>query len=305
MDRGVFLDPNIGRTPDVGHFRGRPGFERFAAAYLDGMGLLPSPDEVASAHTSFGRVRAYRWGTRGGTPLVLLAGRQASTPLWRSNIQTLVGDRDVWSLDSIGEPGASTQTAPIRDNDDAVRWIDEALAALDLEHVHLLGVSVGGWLVGQCVMRRPERVASAVLLDPANTFAPLTAKMIAVSMGSVIPGLPDSLRHRLLAMTAGGATVSDAVPEGRLIASGMRDFRQSMPQPARPSVAELRAITTPVLAIIAGESIVHDPQRAARTAREVPGAEVEVWAGASHAINGERPEEIAERVDRFIADLNP
>lgn len=36
------------------------------------------------------------------------------------------------------------------------------------------------------------------------------------------------------------------------------------------------------------------------TVREIPGAEVEVWAGRSHAINGETPEEIAARAGRFI-----
>ncbi|GGF42897.1 alpha/beta fold hydrolase [Williamsia phyllosphaerae] len=302
MSDTYFLDPNIGRSSSVGSFRSAVGFGRFAAAYRDGMSLLPRPDDVVAIPTSFGRVRAYRWGTRGGEPLVLLAGRQSSTPLWRANIEPLLGSRDVWSIDSIGEPGASTQTAPLTDTEDQVAWVDEALAGLTSDRVHLMGVSIGGWLTAQCAIHRPGRLASAILLDPANTFAPLTAKMIAVSMGSVLPGLPQRLRHKLLGMTAGGASVSDQVPEGRLIASGMRDFAQSVPQPARPSAAELAAISLPVLTIIAGASIVHDPRRAAAAARSIPGAEVELWPGATHAINGERPDEIAERVTRFIAE---
>ncbi len=304
MSTPYFLDPNIGRRRGVGSFRSAAGFDRYAAAYRDGMSLLPRPDDVVAVPTSFGRARAYRWGTRGGEPLVLLAGRQSSTPLWRANIEPFLSSRDVWSIDSIGEPGASTQTVPLTDTDDQVAWVDETLAELTSDRVHLMGVSIGGWLTAQCAIRRPGRLASIILLDPANTFAPLTAKMIAVSMGSILPGLPQRLRHKLLGMTAGGAMVSDEVPEGRLIASGMRDFAQSVPQPVRPSAGDLATIPLPVLAIIAGASIVHDPARAVAAAEAIPGSQVELWKGATHAINGERPDEIAERVNRFIVEQN-
>ncbi|MBB5915882.1 pimeloyl-ACP methyl ester carboxylesterase [Nocardia transvalensis] len=301
----LFLEPTIGKPADkIGYFATRAGFDRFAAAYRDGLATLPVPDETAAATTTFGPVRGYRFGDGDGIPLVLLSGRQASTPMWRANLPGLVPGRTVWSIDSIGEPGASSQHRPLTGAADQAAWVDEALAGLGIERAHLFGVSIGGWLATQVAIHRPGRAASVTLLDPANTFAPLTWKMIVVSLGSVIPGLPMAVRHRLLGWISGGARSDDSVPEGRLIASAMRDFSSAQPAPARPTEAELAAIDLPVLAIIAGRSIVHDAERAAAAARRIPGARVELWPDASHAVNGEFPDRIAERFTEFAAGID-
>lgn len=79
-----------------------------------------------------------------------------------------------------------------------------------------------------------------IALDPANTFAPLSWKMIVVSLGSVLPGMPEGLRNRLLGWISGGIDNASEQIEGRLIASGMRDFKVSFrPRhcPARTSCA--------------------------------------------------------------------
>lgn len=284
----------------IGHFADEAARARFVTAYRAGMATLPAPDEVRVLSTSFGEVTAYRFGPPAAEPIVLLSGRQASTPMWRANIPGLRAKRTVWSLDSLGEPGATAQTAPLTGPEDQAGWLDEAIAQLGADRVHLLGVSIGGWLATQTVIHRPQRVASATLLDPAITFAPVTWKMMLVSLGSVIPGLPQHIRQWLLSWISGGAKADESVPEAQLIASGMRDFVQIPVQPKQPTVEQLRAVTVPLLVILAGDSIVHDSCRAAERAREVPGAEVEIWPGHSHAINGEAPEEIAARVDRFL-----
>ncbi|MEV4128020.1 alpha/beta hydrolase [Nocardia sp. NPDC049707] len=298
----LFLEPNIGKPGEkVGYFANRAGFDRFAAAYRDGMAQLPEPAERVAVSTSFGPVRGYRFGDKPGTPVVLLSGRQASTPMWRANLPGLMAQHTVWSIDSIGEPGASTQRKPLVDAADQATWVAEALTGLGLERVHLLGVSIGGWLATQVAIHRPECLASVTALDPANTFAPLSWKAIPVSLGSVIPGMPMKVRYWLLSWISGGARADDSVPEGRLIASGMQDFTGAQPTPTRPTEAELTSIKVPVLAILAGRSIIHDAERAAATARTIPGAQVEVWPLASHAVNGEFPDRIAARFAEFTA----
>ncbi|MEU6563428.1 alpha/beta fold hydrolase [Nocardia nova] len=301
----MFLTPNIGK-PDrrVGYFRDDESFRHFARAYRDGMAELPPAEETITVRTSFGWARAYRFGHGTGEPLVLISGRQASTPMWRANLASLLGNRAVWSIDTIGEPGASVQTAPITQPREHAHWLDDTLGQLGLHRVHLMGVSIGGWLATWQAIHRPDRLASIILLDPMSTFAPFTWKMVAVSIGSVVPAMPASLRHRLLSWISGGARSSDELPEGRLIAAGMRDYVGAHALPRRPSTEELAAISIPVLAILAGRSIVHDPRRAATRAAVIPTAQVEVWPNASHAINGEFPEEIAERVIDFIAGPN-
>ncbi|MFI9509178.1 alpha/beta fold hydrolase [Nocardia sp. NPDC052566] len=304
-DDEFFLEPNIGKPAEkVGYFANRAGFEQFAAAYRDGMAQLPPRSETVAVQTSFGPVRGYRFGDKDAIPVVLLSGRQASTPMWASNLPGLIAGHRVWSIDSIGEPGASTQRKPLVTPSDQAQWVAEALDGLGLERAHLLGVSIGGWLATQVAIHRPDRAASVTLLDPANTLAPITWKMIAISLGSVIPGLPMSIRHWLLSWISGGAKADDSVPEARLIASAMRDFHSAQPTPTRPSAAELAAIKVPVLAIVAGRSIIHNAERAAAAARTIPGAQVELWPDASHAINGEFPDRITERFTAFAAGVS-
>ncbi|WP_280307329.1 alpha/beta fold hydrolase [Nocardia neocaledoniensis] len=303
-EEALFLDPVIGRPAiKIGYFPDQWAFDRFAAAYNAAMAVLPRPDAIAAISTTFGPVRAYRFGPGGDTPLVLLAGRQASTPMWAANLPSLLAQRTVWALDSIGEPGASAQHRELADGRDQATWIAETLAGLGLARAHLLGVSIGGNLAVQTALHRPDTVASITLLDPANTFAPLSWKMIAVSLGSTVPMMPDGVRHRLLSWISGGAPVDETVPEGQLIASGMKDYRVAQPLLPRPTEEQLRGLTVPVLALFAGRSIVHDAAKAAETARLIPGAQVEVWADASHAINGEHPDRIARRFAEFTATI--
>ncbi|MFI6867641.1 alpha/beta fold hydrolase [Nocardia sp. NPDC050406] len=287
----------------IGCFRSTAGRSDFVSAYRDGMSVLPPVEEERTVRTAFGRVTAYRFGPPGEDPIVLLSGRQASTPMWRANIPGLLRHRTVWSMDSIGEPGATAQSARLTGPEDQARWVDEALGELGLDRVHLLGVSIGGWLATQTAIHRPTRLASVVLLDPAVTFAPVTWKMIVVSLGSAIPGMPDALRQKLLGWISGGARADDSVPEARLISTAMREFQQRQPTPSQPKLEQLQAITAPMLVILAGSSIIHDPAKAAARARQLPGAQVEVWPGRSHAINGEAPEEIATRVGKFLSEL--
>ncbi|MGP8297753.1 alpha/beta fold hydrolase [Streptomyces inhibens] len=302
-----FPEPRIGpewARRRIGAFRDADAFERFAAVYREAMGQLPEPDEQRTVQTAFGKVRVYRFGTGQQVPLVLMPGRGSCTPLWRTNLPGLVkSGRPVYAVDGLGEPGCSSQSAPMTSAADQAAWIDEMLGRLELPSAHLLGVSIGGWLALQVAIHRPERIASVITLDPANSFAALSWKMIVVSLGSVIPGMPEGLRNRLLGWISGGIDNASDHIEGRLIAAGMRDFKVSFPAPARPSDDELRSLGVPVLALIAGKSIAHNPEKAAARARMVRDCTVEVWPEASHAINGEYPERIAERVDAFLAGV--
>ncbi|MGW7487816.1 alpha/beta fold hydrolase [Streptomyces sp. NPDC054786] len=301
-----FPEPRIGpewARRGIGAFRDAEAFERFAAVYREAMDALPEPDAQLNVDTAFGTVRVYRFGTGEGVPLVLMPGRQSCTPLWRTNLPGLMkSGRPVYAVDGLGEPGCSVQSAPMTSGADQAAWIDEMLAQLGLPRAHVLGVSIGGWLAVQVALHRPGRIASVIALDPASTFAPLTWKMIVVSLGSVVPGMPAGLRNRLLGWISGGIDNAAEHIEGRLIASGMRDFKVSFPAPARPGDDELRALRVPVLALIAGKSIVHDPQQAAARARTLHDGTVEVWPEASHAISGEYPERTAERVNAFLRE---
>jgi pimeloyl-ACP methyl ester carboxylesterase len=75
-------------------------------------------------------------------------------------------------------------------------------------------------------------------------------------------------------------------------------LRKAMPKPITDE--RLRSLILPVLALIAGRSVMHNADRAAARARKLlPQGRVELWVDASHAINGEYPAEIAQTAEAF------
>ncbi|MBO0677898.1 alpha/beta hydrolase [Mycolicibacterium sp. S2-37] len=264
------------------------------------MALLPAAEQTHDIPTAFGTVRVYRFGGPPGTPVVLLPGRNASTPMFATNLAPLLRHRTVYCIDLLGEPGMSVQRRPIRDAQDQASWFAETLDGLAAGPVHLMGVSFGGWTAVNAAIRCPGRIASAVLLDPALTFAPVPLRTMLAVASLGMPGVPQTCRNRVLSWLSGGADVDASVPEAALIAAASSDFVMRQPIPKVFTDIQLRSLDIPVLAVLAGRSVIHDAAAAAERARRLlPHGQVELWADASHAINGEYPEEIARRGQRF------
>lgn len=143
-----------------------------------------------------------------------------------------------------------------------------------------------------------------MLLDPAVTFAPVPAKAVLASLALFPRGVPETLRRRVLSWISGGAVVDDAPPDAALISAAAKHFviREAMPRMFTDE--QLHSLPRPVLALIAGRSVMLDPPRAAaRAGRLLPRGQVELWPDASHAINGEYPDEIAQRAHCFWESL--
>jgi len=231
----------------VGHFRSAAAFEHFRAAYRTGMAGLPPFSELLDVPTSFGTVRAYRFdGPADPAPVLMLQGRNASTPVWRANLPGVLNGRTAYCIDLLGEAGLSVQDRPITGPDDQAQWLDETLAGLGLNAIHLMGVSIGGWTATNCAVRRPGRVTSLTLLDPAMTFAPIPVKTALMSVVLFAPGVPEALRRRVLRWIAGGADADDSVPEAALIAAGSSDFVLRSAMPKLFTDDQLRSLDIPV-----------------------------------------------------------
>jgi len=290
---------------NLGHFRSPAAEQAFQTAYAEAMRALPTPTATADVPTSFGSVRSYKFGNSKGTPLLLLPGRSASTPMWEPNVATLVQHRTVYTIDLIGEPGMSVQTRPFTNAGDQAVWLREALAGIGLPKVHLVGVSIGGWSAVNLALYAPDPIASLTLVDPASVFGRLTWKMIVVSLGSVLPFMPQAIRMTLLSWISGGAKADESVPIAKLIASGMRNYANKIPAPTYPSDEQLRSITVPLLALTGGRSIAHNPKKAeARAKRLLQQGQVELWPAASHAMNGEFPERVNQTILRFVDNVD-
>lgn len=286
----------------VGQFTSASGHDRFTSAYDRAMADLPEPSATLDLRTSYGVVRMYRFDGEqqpDAPPLLLLPGRASASPVWADNLRSLQAQRTVYTVDLLGEPGASIQSRPITDDTDQAAWLHEALAQLPERRLHLLGVSFGGWTAMNLAIRRPAKVASVTLLDPVLTFSDMSPAAVVRSIPASVPWFPKSWRDDFNSWTAGGAPVED-VPVADMIEAGMQHYRLELPTPTRFGADQLRSVDVPVLAIMAGESVMHDSADAADVARRtVPRTTVHVYPRASHAINGEYPRRIARDLAGF------
>ncbi|WNG83148.1 alpha/beta hydrolase [Mycobacterium sp. ITM-2016-00316] len=290
---------NIASRQRIGHFVSRAAFARYLDAYR---AAAPACGAQFDVPTSLGTVRVYRYdGPAGPIPVLLLPGRGAGSPMWRANLAPLVAQRTVFSLDLLGDAGLSVQSGPITGAADQARWLDEVIAGLGPARVHLLGVSMGGWLAVNAALRTPDRIASIMVLDPAMTFGRIPAKAVIASIALAVPRFPARLRRRVMSWLADGAPVDKTLPEAELLDAAATGFVMCQPAPRMFDDDALRSLALPVLAIIAGRSVIHHPARAAARARRLlVTGKVELWPDASHAVSGEFPDRIAERALAFF-----
>jgi pimeloyl-ACP methyl ester carboxylesterase len=139
------------------------------------------------------------------------------------------------------------------------------------------------------------------LLDPVFVFEPISFKMIAASIPASIPFIPKFIREKMLSYISGGAEVNDSDPIAKLIESGMSNYKVKLPIPAPFKDSELKDLDVPILAIMAGKSTMHNSEKAMKQGEKlVRNIQIEVWPDASHAINGEFPDEVNEKILSFI-----
>ena len=292
------------RTPSpVGHWTSAAGYEDYRSKYDAAMQDLPTPTAVRDVRTDYGVVRVYQYaGANSGLhPLVLLPGTSSGTPVWADNLKSLLAITDVYAIDLLGEPGMSIQSKPITSDEDKAAWLDQTLAALPEQRFNLLGLSIGGWTAMNLAVRRPDRIATVTTLDAPFVYDGLPLKTVIRSIPATVKWLPRSWRDSFNSYTAGGAPV-EHVPVADMIEAGMKNYTMKLPQPQRITESQLAALPMPVLAIIAGRSVMHDPPKARSTAeRALRTKSVVVYPDASHAVNGEYPDRIADDLRTFLA----
>lgn len=289
----------------VGRFDSAGDKDRYLAAYDEAMREMPEPERVLDVRTGYGIVRVYRYAGPTGTgeqePFLLLPGTRSGAPVFAANLPGLLAQRPVYVLDLLGEPGMSVQDRPIETHADQARWLHEVLLQLPEPGFHLVGLSIGGWTAANLAVHEPAKVVSLILVEPVLTFAPLAPMVLVRSLTASVSWFPKSWRDSFNSWTAGGAPIED-VPVARMIEAGMSSYTMKLPLAKLIPAERLRAVEIPVLAIIAGNSPMHDSTAAARTAREnLRHGTVQVYPGASHAVNGEHPQRIAADIADFLA----
>ncbi|MGA6152782.1 alpha/beta fold hydrolase [Stenotrophomonas sp. NPDC087984] len=303
-------EPTTARSqPDVGRFVSDAWRARYFAA-CDAVYALGAPASwEEDVETSFGTTHVYRYdpedpAARERTPLVLVHGAGSCSAMWYPNTPALSAERPVYAIDTPGDPGRSVHRAPIHEPERAAQWLDETLAGLGLDRVHLLGSSYGGWLVLNQAYRAPERLASVTLLDPGGLEKVGLRFFVWIFASLFATFAPKALRPRLASWLEQPVLV---VPELRtMIRTGVRAYRIRRPVPHPLTDAELGAVRTPLYLVLGRRSLlVHPDRQVERVPRLIPGARAEIISRTGHGPQIDHAELTNRKVLDFMnaADL--
>jgi pimeloyl-ACP methyl ester carboxylesterase len=298
------------------------GYDRdaFRVAYDKVMAKWPGDREALMVPTPFGRTRVNVCGPSDAPPLLLLPGGGGATSAsWYAQVAALSRIRRVYAADLIGAPGLS---GPVdgrgpsaaagdrrsraagdrrpRTVADLADWLDAVLDGLGVTAVDLAGHSYGGWIALHHALRSPARVRRLFLLDPTGCFAGFKAAYLLHALPMLLRPTPRRVRA-FLAWETGGAPVD---PDWLGLQEAAAGFPAGKPVTGpRPDPAALRALTVPVLLLVAANSRTHDPARvAARATALLPHVETAVLPDVSHhALPQAAPDGLARRLTDFLS----
>lgn len=270
----------------------------FLIYYDKAMRLLPKPRTIYDVETSFGTVRVYYYATKESeenVPMVLLHGHYASTIMWQPNLLPLSERVPVYSVDLLGEPGRSRLTRPLWRDTDQAGWLKELLEKLKIPKAIFMGSSMGGYYAVNFARYYPKNTAGLILLDPVFVFSGVSFHTVkeylrmGFSKEKMIPFLLNRKDFPLKETL------------GKSITLGLKYYRFRSPIPRKIPKEDLMGLKGPVLAIMAGNSRLHDAEKAFQYGgKVVPFIEMEYWKNASHALNFTESDEVNERILSFL-----
>jgi pimeloyl-ACP methyl ester carboxylesterase len=273
----------------------------FLVVYDQVRTLSRKPDVIRDLPTEFGVVRVYQHGPDGGIPVVLLHCFWATSAMWADHVAALIGEFTVFTIDMLGQPGASVQSKAMLTANHCARCIDQVLNGLDLDGVHLVGHSYGGSAALQIAARAPARLASVTLAEPCNSVARLPGKFWRNGVVLVLPGVERKRRivEKFCGHPSPGSQVENLVQLFMAAGGGGEFASVGTPFPSYPRDALLRSVEIPDQVLMAGKTI-HDSAKGIERIRNVmPAWRYRLWPDASHML----PCEAADEVSDYIGDF--
>lgn len=232
-----------------------------------------------------------------GVPVLFAHGFPLDHRMWDGQVASLSADRRVLAPDlrGFGESDAAGPVATMqRFADDLAELLDRLEVA---EPVHLVGLSMGGYVAFEFARRHRHRLRSLVLCDTrAGTDTPegrqgrmqLAERVLTEGTDFVAETMiPRLFAHKTLAerpqvVANVRAEIAAASPEGTAAAAlGMAERADS--------TALLATLDLPVLVLVGSEDRISPADEMQRMAEAIPGAEFHALPDAGHMAPLEDP----------------
>ena len=220
-----------------------------------------------------------------GPAVVLIHGLSGSGRWWAYNVPALVQRYRVYNVDVIGFGRSRGQRLVLRE---AGGWLAEWLQTAGIAQAHLVGHSMGGYIVTEVAAMVPEAVRRLVLVDAL-----------------VLPMGRGLARHALDLARAGRYMRLNFLPV--LVGDVLRAGPGTMWRATREVLSadlsnRLEAVQAETLVIWGEKDSLLDPKLGQELAGRLPKARFVRVAGAGHNPMWDRPQRFNELLLDFLAD---
>ncbi|HWI60963.1 MAG TPA: alpha/beta fold hydrolase [Symbiobacteriaceae bacterium] len=240
----------------------------------------PVPHEFVTIPTRHGNTTMIASGEPTAPPLLLLHGSCSNSLSWMGDVQSYSRHFRVYTVDLPGEPGKSSPDRPPFTGPAYAEWLTDLLDGLKAPQVHLLGLSMGGYIALKFATHHPDRVSRLVLLAPGGV---VNARLFWLLRVIFLSNFGRRGAEAINRITFGETKVDpEAIAFMNLV---MTHFRARFdPQPLFTD-DELKRLTMPTL-LIAGtrDAILPSEKIAARLQRLVPNLTARLLQDAGHVL---------------------
>jgi 3-oxoadipate enol-lactonase len=257
---------------------------------------------MARLETRVGTIGFEEQGDGAAPPIVFLHGVGSDKSVWRRQLDHFGASRRAIAFDYPGYGESALREGATRD--DFAAAILAAMDALGIAQAHICGLSLGGVIAIAMHHAAPERCASLILADsfavhpdgPAIRDRSLSASrdMRALAEQRVPlllgPDASDALKAEVIDTMAHIDPRAFAVGVEAVWLADQRD--------------RVDVIAVPTLVIVGDQDKVTPPDLSEALAHAIPGARLEVIAGAGHIANIDRPAEFNRLVGDFISEVD-
>jgi pimeloyl-ACP methyl ester carboxylesterase len=290
------------RQAELQMFRSEAARARYLALYSARIREWPVPYDELYLSTRYGRTYVIASGAVDAPPLVLLPCMMGSATMWRANVAGLSRHFRTYAVDVIGEPNKSETEKLIWTRRGFADWFEDLLDALAIARTSIVGNSYGGFLALNQALFTPDRVDRVVLISPAGTFKRLSLKFfyyVFLASGLRLKGLHS--RGRQWIKNGVDFQACDANWEEMMALVTFEGARMNFVAPAIFSKAELGRIRAPTLLLIGDKEVLYEPyETLALAKRRMAKLQAEIVYNANHTAGLARPEDVSERILRFL-----
>lgn len=259
-----------------------------------------------------------------GDPLLLVMGLAADSTAWMFQLPEFSKHYRTIVFDNRGVGRSSKPPGPYSIH----QMADEAVCLLDARGVaraHVVGVSMGGMIAQELVLRHPERVRGLVLActypEPDADIENQRSFMVGQFGGSVSEGgeikidlsslNPMMFLQQMLPNVFNQEFIDRELPKLIQVFSGAIQYGFSMEAilgqvaavMSHKATDRLHQIKAPTLVITGDADRLVPPANSDILAREIPGAKLVKVPGGSHGFNFETPDVFNRAVLEFLAGV--